>query len=279
MILDGRIVAKRTLQNLKQQIAGFPRPPGLVVIRVGDDPASQIYVRRKTQRAERLGLHHRAIILPEDTTQQQLNETIKQMNEDDLIDGILVQLPLPKHLNETEVLQLIDPQKDVDGFHAINSGLLSQGRPHLVPCTPKGVMRLINESNIELSGKEAVVVGRSNIVGRPIAQLLEQANCTVTVCHSRTWSLLEHVSRADIVVAAVGRPNLLKGSWFKRGCVIIDVGINRLEDGSICGDVEYEYAKLVAKAITPVPGGVGPMTIAMLMENTVMAYRQRVLHT
>jgi methylenetetrahydrofolate dehydrogenase (NADP+)/methenyltetrahydrofolate cyclohydrolase len=245
------------------------------VVKVGEDPASSIYVRRKTRRAERLGFYQPdGLHLPEDTSQQALLDQIAALNVDPKIDGILVQLPLPGHIDERAVLAAIAPDKDVDGFHAVNVGRLAQGRRSddlMIACTPKGAMRLLEESGAQLSGAEAVVVGRSNIVGRPMAWLLEQANATVTVCHSRTANLQSHLKRADVVVAAVGRAEMIKGAWLRPGAVVIDVGINRREDGSICGDVEYSIAVKRASAITPVPGGVGPMTIAMLMENTVIA--------
>lgn len=274
-LLDGRTVARESLLALKPRIAALPRPPGLAVVKVGEDPASAIYVRRKTRRAERLGFYQPdGLHLPEDTTQQALLDQIAALNVDPKIDGILVQLPLPGHIDERAVLAAIAPDKDVDGFHAVNVGRLAQGRRSddlMIACTPKGAMRLLEESGARLSGAEAVVIGRSNIVGRPMAWLLEQANATVTVCHSRTANLQSHLKRADVVVAAVGRAEMIKGAWLRPGAVVIDVGINRREDGSICGDVEYSIAVKRASAITPVPGGVGPMTIAMLMENTVIA--------
>ena len=274
-ILDGRTVARETLLSLKARIAALPRPPGLAVVKVGEDPASAIYVRRKTRRAERLGFYQPdGLHLPEETTEAALLDQIAALNADPKVDGILVQLPLPAHIDERAVLAAIAPDKDVDGFHAVNVGRLAQGRRSddpTIACTPKGAMRLLRESGVKLSGAEAVVVGRSNIVGRPMAWLLEQANATVTVCHSRTENLQSHLKRADVVVAAVGRSEMIKGSWIRPGAVVIDVGINRREDGSICGDVQFDVAVKRALAITPVPGGVGPMTIAMLMENTVVA--------
>jgi methylenetetrahydrofolate dehydrogenase (NADP+)/methenyltetrahydrofolate cyclohydrolase len=274
-ILDGRVVAKESLMALKVRIARLSRPPGLAVIKVGEDPASAIYVRRKTRRAERLGFYQPDDLhFPEDTTQASLLNCIAALNADDKVDGILVQLPLPSHISERAVLTAVSPDKDVDGFHALNVGRLAQGLRSdnlMIPCTPKGAMRLLEESGVNLSGAEAVVVGRSNIVGRPMAWLLEQKNATVTLCHSRTENLQGHIKRADIVVAAVGRSEMIKGSWIRPGAVVIDVGINRREDGTLCGDVDFNVAVKRASAITPVPGGVGPMTIAMLMENTVIA--------
>jgi methylenetetrahydrofolate dehydrogenase (NADP+)/methenyltetrahydrofolate cyclohydrolase len=236
---------------------------------VGSDPASQVYVRRKGLVASRVGFVHNQVDLAADIDQAALLQVVADLNADPAIDGILVQMPLPKHLNATEVLDAIDPSKDVDGFHPINAGLLAQGRPLFVPCTPLGVMRLLEDANIATSGKHAVIVGRSDIVGKPMAQLLLQANCTVTICHSRTGDLAAEVARADIVVAAVGRAEMVLGAWIQPGAVVVDVGINRLEDGRLVGDVHFESAAEKASHITPVPGGVGPMTIAMLMENTL----------
>jgi len=274
-LLDGRDAARDTLIGLKSRVAKLDRAPGLAVVRVGDDPASGVYVRRKTQRAVKLGFYQpENLHFGADLSQQELVEVINSLNDDGLVDGILVQLPLPNHIDEQAILASIHPSKDVDGFHALNVGRLAQGTRNegvLIPCTPKGVMRLIQRSGIELSGAEAVVVGRSNIVGRPMARLLEQANATVTVCHSRTVNLQGHLKRAELVVAAVGRPEFVKGAWIRPGAIVIDVGINRNEDGTLCGDVEFDVASKRARAITPVPGGVGPMTIAMLMENTVEA--------
>ena len=274
-MIDGRVVAKTTLQSLRPRIAELPRAPGIAVVRVGEDPASKVYVGRKTARAERLGFRHEERHLPEHTTQQELESVVDELNADDGIDGILVQLPLPAGLDSTAILDRIDPAKDVDGFHPDNVGHLSQGRPRFVPCTPYGVMRLLEQSDVSLEGKRAVVVGRSNIVGRPMAMLLEQANATVTLAHSRTADLPGLLADADVVVAAVGRPHFVKGEWLKPGAIVIDVGINRLEDGSLVGDVDTEAAASRVKAITPVPGGVGPMTIAMLMANTVRAAEAR----
>jgi len=274
-MIDGRVVAKVTLQSLRPRIAALPRSPGIAVVRVGEDPASKVYVGRKTARAERLGFRHEERHLSEDTTQQELESVVDELNADDGIDGILVQLPLPSGLDATAILDRIDPAKDVDGFHPDNVGHLSQGRPRFVPCTPYGVMRLLEQSGVTLEGKRAVVVGRSNIVGRPMAMLLEQANATVTLAHSRTADLPGLLADADVVVAAVGRPHFVKGEWLKPDAVVIDVGINRLDDGSLVGDVDTDAAAARVRAITPVPGGVGPMTIAMLMANTVRAAEAR----
>ena len=275
-LLDGKTLARSLNQGrVKPAAAQLERPPGLAVVLVGADPASQVYVRQKGRVAGRMGFHHVQIDKPAETTQDELLAIIAELNADPAIDGILVQLPLPKHIDDQKVLDSIDPDKDVDGFHPVNSGLLSQGRARFVACTPKGCMVMLREAELELSGKDAVVIGRSNIVGRPMAQLLEQANCTVTVCHSRTQGLEAKVRAADVVVVAIGRPNHVPGEWIKPGAIVVDVGINRLEDGSLCGDVDFEGAVERAGWITPVPGGVGPMTIAMLMANTLQSAQRR----
>ena len=275
MILDGKALGFRLNKALKQVVDGLERKPGLAVVLVGQDPASQVYVRRKGLVAGRIGFEHWQIDLPADVDQEVLLAELDRLNADDAVDGILVQLPLPRHLDTDAVIGRIAPEKDVDGLTVGNVGRLAQGRPNLVACTPKGVMRLLEESGVELSGKDAVVIGRSQIVGRPLAMLLEQANCTVTVCHSRTRDLESVVRRSQVVVAAVGVPELVQGDWIAPGAVVIDVGVNRLEDGSLVGDVAFEAASGKAAAITPVPGGVGPMTIAMLMDNTYQAYLAR----
>lgn len=274
-VLDGRALARRLNKALKHVVDGLEVKPGLAVVLVGDDPASQVYVARKGVVAGRIGFHHRQIDLPGDVGQDAILAVVDELNADPAIDGILVQLPLPRHLDTTEVIERIDPAKDVDGLTTGSIGRLAQGRPLLVPCTPKGVVRLLQEAGLDLEGKNACIIGRSAIVGRPLAMLLEQANCTVTVCHSRTRDLAGIVKRSDIVVAAVGIPGLVKGEWLADGVVVIDVGINRLGDGSLVGDVAFEEALDHASAITPVPGGVGPMTIAMLMDNTYQAYLAR----
>lgn len=245
--------------------------PGLAVIIVGDDPASRVYVNNKKKACELCGIYSEEYALPEETTQEELLELIDKLNNKSDISGILVQLPVPKHIDEKTIINAINPQKDVDAFHPINVGKIMVGNYDFVPCTPAGVMELIKESGIDIEGKECVVVGRSNIVGKPQAMLLLHQNGTVTICHSRTKNLKEHTKKADILVAAVGIPNFITGDMIKEGAVVIDVGINRLENKKLCGDVEFESAEKVAGAITPVPGGVGPMTIAMLMKNTVRA--------
>lgn len=238
---------------------------------MGDDPASRVYVNNKKKACAECGFYSEEYALPEETTQEELLALIDKLNKKSDISGILVQLPVPKHIDETTIINAIDPKKDVDAFHPVNVGKIMVGNFDFVPCTPAGVMELIKESGIDVEGKECVIVGRSNIVGKPQAMLLLHQNGTVTICHSRTKNLKEHTKKADILVAAVGIPNFITGDMVKEGAVVIDVGINRLENGKLCGDVEFDSAEKVAGAITPVPGGVGPMTIAMLMKNTVKA--------
>jgi len=274
-ILNGRRIAKALSGGLRARVSALERAPGLSVVQVGEDPASSVYVGKKQSRARALGFVQQTHKLPAETGQAELLALVDRLNDDPSVDGILVQLPLPPHVDAARVLDRIDPAKDVDGFHADNLGRLAQGRPRLVPCTPMGVMRMLAHAEIPLSGLHAVVIGRSNIVGRPQAMLLEQANCTVTLCHSRTRDLQAHLAQADLIVAAVGRPEFVKGAWIREGAVVIDVGINRLADGRLVGDVEFEPAAERASAITPVPGGVGPMTIATLMANTVTASELR----
>jgi methylenetetrahydrofolate dehydrogenase (NADP+)/methenyltetrahydrofolate cyclohydrolase len=241
------------------------------VVLVGDDPASAVYVRNKTRAAEKLGFSHHQINMPASTSEAELLAVVARLNADPTVDGILVQLPLPKHIASDRVLDAVDPRKDVDCFHPVNVGYLCQRRAWLLPCTPAGVMELLRRTDEPLSGRDAVVIGRSNIVGKPMVQLLEQADCTVTLAHSRTRDLAAVVSRADIVVAAVGVLEIVKGSWIREGARVIDVGMNRNAEGKLAGDVEFAGASERASWITPVPGGVGPMTIAMLMANTVRA--------
>lgn len=273
-ILDGRRLGKTRNRALKAQIDTLPRPPGLAVILVGADPASQVYVGIKARVARRLGFQHWQQDLPASITEEELAARIERLNADPQVDGVLVQLPLPPHLRADVVLDRVAPHKDVDGVHPLNLGRLAQGRPAFVPCTPAGVIALLREHDVPLEGATATVVGRSSIVGRPISLLLDQAQATVTVCHSRTRDLQEHVARADVLVVAMGRMHAIPGRWIKPGAAVVDVGIHRLDDGSLVGDVAYEEAAERAGWITPVPGGVGPMTIAMLMANTVQAARQ-----
>lgn len=272
-ILDGRQIAAAVRAEVAAAARALPQPPGLAVVLVGDDPASQIYVKSKTRACHEVGIATFDHRLPATTSTSQLIELLGQLNQDPRVHGVLVQLPLPAGLDATAILTALDPRKDVDGLLAENVGQLWLGRPRFVPCTPLGVMRLLKESGIAIAGAEAVVVGRSNLVGRPLAGLLLSASATVTMCHSRTRRLQDHVHAADIVIAALGRPQAIPGSWIKPGAVVIDVGINRLPDGRVVGDVEFESACRYAAAITPVPGGVGPLTIAMLLSNTVLAAR------
>ena len=272
-LLDGKAMSEELRAEIARRVAALKErgvTPGLAVILVGDDPASQIYVRNKGIGCEKTGMHSVTIRMPEDTTQQALEDQIRALNADPAIHGILVQLPLPPHLDEAAALAAIAPEKDVDGFHVQNAGRLLCGLPGVVACTPKGAMEMIRRTGVSLSGKEAVVVGRSNIVGKPMAMLLLQANCTVTMCHSRTADLASHTRRADILVAAVGKPGFITADMVKPGAIVIDVGINRV-DGRVVGDVDFERVKDVAGWITPVPGGVGRMTITMLLQNTLEA--------
>jgi len=277
-LIDGKAVAAQIREEVKERCEALSARgvvPTLAVVLVGEDPASQIYVRNKERACRQAGIRSVAVRLPADTPQAVLDEKILSLNQDGEVDGILVQLPLPKGLDEGRVLALIDPKKDVDGFHVESMGALVTGGEGFVPCTPRGCLELIRRTGIDLSGKEAVVVGRSNIVGKPMALLLLSENATVTVCHSRTKDLCAHTRRADVLVAAVGRPNMITGDMVKPGAVVIDVGINRLSDGKVVGDVNFESALPVAGYLTPVPGGVGPMTIAMLLQNTLRSAQAR----
>lgn len=282
-IIDGKEIAKQVKAEVKEGVAKMVAEhgytPGLATVLVGEDPASATYVRSKQRTCKRLGIRSVGHVLLADSTQEEVEKLVSELNADPTINGILVQLPLPKHLDEEAVLNSIDLGKDVDGFHPVNIGRLAmKGRnPLFIPCTPYGCMVLLEKSGIETNGAEAVIVGRSNIVGLPMAMLLQKANATVTICHSRTKDLKEHLQRADIVVAAIGWANMITGDMLKPGCAVIDVGINRIDDPEakkgyrLVGDVDFDSAKEVAGAITPVPGGVGPMTIAMLMKNTLHA--------
>ena len=278
-VLDGKRIAlqvrEKVRQTVEKRVSQGHRPPGLATVLVGHDAASQVYVRNKHRAAEKAGIANVHRELPADVSQETLLQVIHELNNDDTVDGILCQLPLPNHLDEDEVILAISPEKDVDGFHPQSTATLYQGMPNFVPCTPKGCMVLLEEAGVDLNGKNAVVVGRSHIVGKPMAHLLLGANCTVTICHSRTADLASHTRKADIVVAAVGRSEMLTDEHITEGTVVIDVGINRGEDGKLRGDVHYGKVAPLAKAITPVPGGVGPMTIAMLMHNTCLAHQRR----
>ena len=276
-LISGRKISAKVNEELKTQIAALADEgitPGLAVVFVGDNPASEIYVRNKETSCKELGIDSKVVKLSEYISQAELLEVIAELNADNSVDGILVQMPLPNHIDTDIIMDAILPEKDVDGIHAMNAGLLMGGRPVSVACTPKGVMRMLKEAGIKLAGANAVVVGRSNIVGKPMAMLLLNESCTVTICHSRTRNLKEVCKNADILVAAVGIAKFITADMVKEGAVVIDVGINRGEDGKVVGDVDYEPAREVAGYITKVPGGVGPMTIAMLMENTVEAARR-----
>jgi methylenetetrahydrofolate dehydrogenase (NADP+) / methenyltetrahydrofolate cyclohydrolase len=277
-VIDGKAVAAAVRERVKVDVAAYEQEAGrvaaLATVLVGDDPASEIYVRNKRRTCEEVGMHSVHHGIEAGVKQDELLGLVRRLGEDDDVDGILVQLPLPAHLDSDAVVQALNPQKDVDGLTPVNAGLLAHGTPALVPCTPAGVMELLAHEGVELEGAEAVVVGRSKLVGVPVARLLLQANATVTICHSRTRDLDATCRRADVLVAAVGVPRLLGAEAVKPGAIVIDVGMNRLEDG-LSGDVDYEAAAEVAAAITPVPGGVGPMTIAMLLANTLQAARIR----
>ncbi len=272
-IMDGKALAAKIRCELTGEVSTLREQgvvPGLAVVLVGSDPASEVYVRMKHKACAEVGIGSAVVRLPEGTSQAELLEVVDGLNQDDSVHGILVQLPVPEHIDANAVQAAVAVEKDVDGFHPASVGKLWSGQSTLVPCTPLGIMRLLHEYEVPVSGKKAVVVGRSDIVGKPIAALLLQENATVTVCHSRTADLAEECRNADILVAAVGRPELILGRWLKPGCVVIDVGVNRV-DGRLVGDVEFATASQVAELITPVPGGVGPMTIAMLLSNTVQA--------
>lgn len=277
-IISGAALAKETKARIAAKIAEFvaqgKRQPGLAVILVGADPASEVYVANKRKSCAEIGITSKSYDLPEETTEAELLALIDSLNQDETVDGILVQLPLPKQIDSTKVIEAIRPDKDVDGFHPYNVGRLSQRIPTLRSCTPYGVMKLLETTGQNLRGKHAVVVGASNIVGRPMAMELLLAGCTTTITHRFTQDLEHHVRQADILVVAVGKPNFIPGEWIKAGAMVIDVGINRNAEGKLTGDVQFEVAAERAGFITPVPGGVGPMTVAMLMQNTLQAYEQ-----
>ena len=273
-LIDGQALAQRVRSETAERVLKLKEQgiaPGLTVVLVGEDPASQVYVRNKALACEQAGMNSDVIRLARTTTQAELLALIEQLNQDNTVHGILVQLPLPAHLDEHAVIEAIAAHKDIDGFHISNAGLLLTGKPLFLPCTPYGVMKMLEDQQIELRGAEAVIVGASNIVGKPMALLLQAEGATVTLCNSKTKDLAAHTLRADILVVAVGRPHMITGDMIKPGAVVIDVGINRLDDGKLVGDVDFDSALPVAGAITPVPGGVGPMTIAMLLVNTVEA--------
>ena len=282
-IIDGKAIAHKIQAELAQQIqslqAEYGRPPGLAVLMVGDNPASAAYVRNKERACEKIGMASFGRHLPATATAAELEQIIQELNQDDRVDGILIQLPLPNHLDSVALLNLIDPDKDADGLHPVNLGRLVRGEPGLRSCTPAGVMRLLEEYQIDPQGKKAVVIGRSILVGKPLALMLLEANATVTIAHSKTPDLAAIAREADILIAAVGRPNMITADMVKLGAVVIDVGINRVTDDEgnsrLVGDVDFDSAQTVASAITPVPGGVGPMTVALLLHNTVWSYQQR----
>lgn len=273
-IIDGKLISKQIKDELKEKVAGLKaegKEIGMAVIQVGNDPASSVYVGNKKKACEYIGIRSESYELPEETSQEELLALIDRLNKDDAVHGILVQLPVPKHIDEDTVIKAISPRKDVDGFHPESVGALSIGQKGFVSCTPAGIIQLLKRSDVDIEGKECVVVGRSNIVGKPMALLLLRENGTVTITHSRTRNLKEVCKRADILVVAIGRPKMIDASYVKEGAVVIDVGIHRNENNKLCGDVDFESVEQVASAITPVPGGVGPMTIAMLMHNCVEA--------
>jgi methylenetetrahydrofolate dehydrogenase (NADP+)/methenyltetrahydrofolate cyclohydrolase len=274
-IIDGKAVAATLRATVAARVAGLDFRPGLAVVLVGDDPASAVYVRNKDRAASGAGIMARTLRLAATTSQVELLAVVRQLNADPDIDGILVQLPLPPHLDSAAIIDALDPAKDVDGLHPVNAGLLASGREGLVPCTPRGVMKLLAEANVPLRGARALVLGRSVLVGRPMAALLTAADATVTLAHSRTRDLPDECRRADVLIAAVGRPGMVTADWVKPGATVIDVGINRGADGRLVGDVDFAGCLAVAGAITPVPGGVGPMTIACLLENTLIASIRR----
>ena len=277
MIIDGKKIAETLRQKLKKEIieikSSFKSVPGLTVILIGDDPASKIYVKNKEKFSKEIGINSEVIKYPENIEEKEVLSKIIELNKNKKVSGILVQLPLPKHINKQKVIETILPEKDVDGFHPINVGNLSSGYDSKIPCTPLGCFILLKEVEKNLSGKHAVVIGRSNLNGKPMAQLLLKENCTVTITHSKTKDLKSQCNKADIIIAAVGKPKFVKGDWVKKNAIVIDVGINKTSDG-IVGDIDFNEVSKVARAITPVPGGVGPMTIACLLRNTVECFKR-----
>jgi methylenetetrahydrofolate dehydrogenase (NADP+)/methenyltetrahydrofolate cyclohydrolase len=278
-IIDGKAIAlkirKKIGEEVKELYSNKGIYPGLAVVLAGDNPASQIYVRMKAKACSEAGINSFEQRFPSDVSQKELLITIDDLNKDPRVHGILIQLPLPDSLNTENILKAVSPEKDIDGFHPFNLGLLLTGKPSYLPCTPYGIMTLLDTIGVDPKGKEAVILGRSNIVGKPTALLLLHRHATVTLCHSKTRELAEKVSRADILIAAIGRPQMIKGEWIKEGSVVIDVGINRIDDGKLVGDVDFDEARKRASFITPVPGGVGPMTIAMLLQNTLTAAKKQ----
>jgi methylenetetrahydrofolate dehydrogenase (NADP+)/methenyltetrahydrofolate cyclohydrolase len=279
-IIDGKAISKQIRDEIKAEAGEFAARhgvvPGLAVVIVGEDPSSQIYVRNKKRACEEVGFYSEIIEMPESTTMDELKDVVRKLNQNPKIHGVLVQSPLPRHLDEFEILLMIDPKKDVDAFSPYNTGRIMIGKYDFVPCTPAGVMELLARSGVTVEGKECVVVGRSNIVGKPMAQLLLAADGTVTICHSKTKNLGEICRRADIIVSAAGKPGIIKAGMVKPGAAVIDVGTTRMPDGKLAGDVEFDEVKNIASFITPVPGGVGPMTIAMLLKNTLTAAKKSI---
>ncbi len=279
-IISGKAIAQRIKGQLKKKIQGYKdmqRAPALSVIQVGDDPASAVYVNNKKKACEEVGIVSTTYNLDKMVSEEKLVSMVETLNNDKNVDGILVQLPLPEHLDSNAIIEAIHPDKDVDGFHPFNIGRLAVKMPTLRPCTPKGIITMLQDTDVNLVGLDAVIIGASNIVGRPMALELLMQRCTVTVCHSATKNLQEKVAHADIVVAAVGKAHFIPGTWIKEGAIVIDVGINRLQNGKLAGDVDFQSAQQKAAWITPVPGGVGPMTVASLMENTLYAYEQHMI--
>lgn len=277
MIIDGKKISAEIKEELKEKTAQLKRQGitvGLAVVRVGEDPASKVYVRNKEKACEYVGIQTKTIVLPEETTEEELLKLVEELNHDDAINGILVQLPLPKQINESRILLAIDPKKDVDGFHPVSVGKMVIGEKTFLPCTPAGIIEMLKRSGIEIAGRECVVIGRSNIVGKPMALLLLRENGTVTITHSKTRNLKETAKRADILISAIGKAKFITAEYVKEGAVVIDVGMNRNQEGKLCGDVDYESVSKIASAITPVPGGVGPMTVTMLLVNCIRSVEE-----
>jgi methylenetetrahydrofolate dehydrogenase (NADP+)/methenyltetrahydrofolate cyclohydrolase len=274
-VIDGKTLAQNLRKNIANEVKQYSRPPGLAVLLVGDDQASQVYVRNKSRACVEVGFYSDQIHKSANITEEELLSEVYRLNENPTIDGILVQLPLPSHIDSNKIIEAIIPEKDVDGFSSENVGKLSQNKPFISPCTPKGIMKMLASIKCDLRGKDCVIIGASNIVGRPMAMELLNAGATVQVCHKETKDITQKSKSADVIIAAAGVANLVKSDWVKEGAVIIDVGINRLEDGTLAGDVDFDDVKNKVSAISPVPGGVGPMTIAVLLENTLTAYQAR----
>lgn len=275
VLIDGRELAKEIRENLAEKVKTFKTKPKLAVILCGDDEASKVYVKIKSKACQEVGIEYDEYVLTTSSTQEDLMKLIKKLNNDKSVNGILLQYPLPQTIDYYKAAEFIKPEKDVDGFNPVNVGWLSIGKPTFIPCTPYGIMKMFEKYNIELQGKKAVIIGRSNIVGKPMAQLLLSKNATVTTCHTKTKNIEDEVKQADIIISATGHRNMVTANMVKEGAVVIDVGVSRKEDGSLCGDVDFDNVKNVASFITPSPGGVGPMTVAMLMENTVKAYEMQ----